>query len=81
LYTPYARLIHHEGMTRAQYIPAGDIQVGYAYLKMAVEAGDPYYNPNLSYAVRVPTLRRAWEETPLVRLEKIVAMARAKGPD
>jgi GT2 family glycosyltransferase len=75
MYTPYARLIHHEGRTRANYIPHADIQVGFDELAEAVREGDRYYNPNLSTAVRVPTLRRAWEEESIERLQKIVRLA------
>jgi GT2 family glycosyltransferase len=70
--TPYARLIHHEGKTRFRYIPTRDIQLGYVHLKDWVARGDPYYNPNLSYAVRTPTFRRRFEESPIERLEAIV---------
>ncbi len=75
LYTPFARLTHHEGKTRANFIPEGDIRVGFELLKDAVRIGDPYYNPNLSHSVRVPTLRRPWEEEPRARLQKIAAIA------
>jgi GT2 family glycosyltransferase len=76
LYNPYARLIHYEGKTRANLIPAEDIQAGFEALKDAVKTGDPYYNPNLSSTVRVPTLRRGWEEDPFERLQKILAASR-----
>jgi O-antigen biosynthesis protein len=78
LYTPYARLIHHEGRTRANYIPLDDIQVGFEELGEAVSSGDPYYNPNLSTSVRVPTLRQGWEESSTARLQKIVRLAAIK---
>jgi GT2 family glycosyltransferase len=71
VYTPFARLIHYEGKSRAHYIPATDIRLAYRHMKTWVERGDPYYNPNLSHAVRFPTLRRRGE-APLERLRKIV---------
>lgn len=74
VYTPYARLIHHEGQTRFSHIPAADIQLGYAHLKAAVARGDPYYNPNLSYAVRTPTFRRRFEDEAAKRLEAIARL-------
>jgi GT2 family glycosyltransferase len=70
-YTPFARLLHHEGVTRNRYIPAQDIRRGAEHFKQVVKQGDPYYNPNLSYAIRIPTFRRPREEQPIVRLEKI----------
>jgi len=73
VYTPYARLIHHEGQSRFSYIPDKDIQLAYSHFKHIVKKGDPYYNPNLSHAVRIPTFKRKNEEVPLERLEKIVS--------
>ena len=72
VYTPFARLVHHEGMTRANYIPAKDIQYSVGHFQNLVNRGDPFYNPNLSGAVRVPTLRRRSEELPLARFNHIV---------
>jgi GT2 family glycosyltransferase len=75
VYNPFARLIHYEGKSRGRYIPPDDIRLGYEHLRNTVAQGDPYYNPNLSYAVRVPTLRRTWEEDRLQRLETIARLA------
>jgi GT2 family glycosyltransferase len=72
VYTPFARLIHNEGRTRRQHIPVADIQRGADHFYQVVKQGDPYYNPNLSYTIRKPTLKRRGEEAPIVRLEKIV---------
>ena len=72
VYTPFARLIHHEGATRAKQIPAKDIQLAYHQLKPIIEQGDPYYNPNLSLSLRVPTLRRPGEIPAVKRLEQIL---------
>lgn len=71
VYTPFARLIHHEGMTRFRYIPHADIMLGYNHVIDAIKDGDPFYNPNLSYSVRVPTLKRPDEESPVERLKNI----------
>lgn len=75
VYTPFARLIHREGRTRQRYIPITDIQRGAGHFKQVVKQGDPYYNPNLSYAIRKPTLKRKSEEAPIDRLNKIVEYA------
>jgi len=72
VYTPYAKLIHHEGKSRARFMPYEDLQLGYSHFKDLVENGDPYYNPNLSYAVRKPTLKRVDEEAPITRLQNIL---------
>ena len=72
VYTPYARLIHHEGRTRFRRIPPQDIERAADHLRQIVSIGDPFYNPNLSYTVRVPTFKRGFEETPLNRLDNIL---------
>lgn len=71
VYSPFARLIHHEGKSRRRYIPPEDIQRAYHRFKGLIARGDPYYNPNLSHAVRFPTFRRAGEDDPLERLRNI----------
>lgn len=72
VYDPFARLIHYEGQTRSTYIPASDIQRGYEHFAEIIARGDQYYNPNLSLAVRVPTLKRRTEPVPIQRLQDIV---------
>jgi GT2 family glycosyltransferase len=72
VYNPFARLIHYEGKTRRSYIPSRDIGLAYQRVKNIVASGDPFYNPNLSYSVRIPTFKRPYEETPIDRLGKIV---------
>jgi len=74
IYTPFARLVHHEGMTRASYNPPEDIRYSRSHFLQPVQAGDPFYNPNLSYAVRIPTFRRRGEEDPGERFEYILAL-------
>jgi len=72
VYNPFVRLIHHEGKSRGFYIPKQDIQLGFEHLKKWVANGDPYYNPNLSYSVKWPTLRRRYEPNPLQQLTTIM---------
>ncbi|MCK4725116.1 MAG: glycosyltransferase family 2 protein, partial [Anaerolineales bacterium] len=72
VYTPFAQLIHHEGGTRGHFIPTEDIRLGYEHMKDIVAQGDPYFNPNLSNTVRIPTLKRPFEETSTERLQNIV---------
>jgi GT2 family glycosyltransferase len=71
VYTPESVLIHHEGRSRGRLIPAGDKQLALHQFSKLIEAGDPYYNPGLSLAWRIPTLRRAWEQSPLQRVQSI----------
>jgi GT2 family glycosyltransferase/cyclopropane fatty-acyl-phospholipid synthase-like methyltransferase len=76
LYTPYARLRHHEGISRGDHIPAKDIHVGADQLMNIVEAGDPYFNPNLSYTSRIPMLAKQGEEGRIERLQRIMDLAK-----
>lgn len=72
LYTPFARLIHHESVTRGRHIPTEDIVMGYEELKHYFVNGDPYFNPNLSYMNPIPSLRMQ-PENRIQTFEKILA--------
>jgi GT2 family glycosyltransferase len=72
VYTPFASLIHHESSTRGGYIPYQDMLLAYEHFKENIEQGDPFFNPNLSYSVHIPTFKRPLEMPPLNRLEKIL---------
>jgi len=75
--TPHARLIHREGSTRGRYIPVEDLALaGDAFLPW-VKAGDPYFNPNLSYTSTYPRVIGE-EEDRVARLDQIVKKARAR---
>lgn len=78
VYTPYARLIHHEGQSRGSNIPAADVLVGAEHFMDWVTAGDPYFNQNLSYAHRMPRLHRKGDETRIERLSRIIDHHRGK---
>ncbi len=71
VFNPDVSLIHHEGKSRGKYIPKEDILLGYQdFIKYCIR-GDHYFNPGLSYAWRIPTLHRSWEQSPSKRLDKI----------
>lgn len=74
VYTPAAVLTHYEGRSRARYIPVEDICLAGKRFMNVVAQGDPFYNPNLSYAVNWPTLRRADEPRPEKRLADIIRL-------
>jgi GT2 family glycosyltransferase len=75
--TPHARLIHHEGVSRGRYMPVEDIVLaGDAFLPW-VKAGDPYFNPNLSYASPYPRVIKK-DEDRVARLDQIVRQAQAR---
>ena len=57
VYTPFARLRHEEGATRANYVPHEDHALIGQRMHAIVAAGDPYFNPNLSLNSHVPRLK------------------------
>ena len=57
VYTPFARLIHHEGATRGRENPREDLQRTVALLAEQGIVEDPYFHPGLSAGHGVPTLR------------------------
>lgn len=65
IYNPFARLVHLEGATRSNAVPAEDFHTSFPHYHPALTAGDPYFNPNLSYWQLNPTLRQPGEQAPL----------------
>jgi GT2 family glycosyltransferase len=72
VYTPFAVLRHHEGGTRKFWLPRSDILRATIKMWSAVEGGDGYFNPNLSYHSRVPTFAGHEEESRPARLLRIL---------
>ncbi len=60
--TPQARLLHGESKTRGHVIPPSDFKVSLEVYRPWLEAGDPYYNPNLSLRDTRCRLRLARED-------------------
>ncbi|MBK8834411.1 MAG: glycosyltransferase family 2 protein [Anaerolineae bacterium] len=58
MYTPYARLRHHEGATRANAITPADQRLADQRLGLMVATGDPFFNSNLDPLSRIPALRQ-----------------------
>jgi GT2 family glycosyltransferase/glycosyltransferase involved in cell wall biosynthesis len=56
VYTPFAKLLHHEGGTRGFSVPPSDVLKASLSMFAIVKEGDPYFNPNLSYQYRQPTI-------------------------
>jgi len=65
VYNPFARLKHVESDTHRGVIPAQDFQVSLKHYWSVLQAGDPFYNPNLSYWEVQPTLHQKDELRPL----------------
>jgi GT2 family glycosyltransferase len=79
LYTPFVRLVHYEGKTRSHSYPTEDMRLGRDIFNDRIKGGDPYFNPNLSYAVQLPTLRPENEEDRLARVERMVRLSNPSG--
>ena len=65
VYVPYAKIKHHTSSTRGSYTPPEDWELWYKYCEPILWAGDPFFNPNLSYYNPIPTLRNKGEPSPV----------------
>jgi GT2 family glycosyltransferase len=72
VFTPFARLLHYEGRSRAEHIPQHDLALAYEHMRAYVEAGDPYYNPNLSYLYRMPMAAPLGEESRISYMDRMM---------
>jgi glycosyltransferase involved in cell wall biosynthesis len=81
VYTPFARLLHHEGGTRGLTLPPGDVLRASVRMLPLIEAGDAFYNPNLSYNQRQPTLVQPGETSRVERLEYILEAFELRKPE
>lgn len=48
VYTPHARLVHYESLTRGEYIEEKEIELFKTLYQEFISNGDPYYHPELS---------------------------------
>jgi GT2 family glycosyltransferase len=48
IFTPHAKLIHHESASRGSYYDFVDRNLLLDYWEPVIKAGDPYYNPNFN---------------------------------
>jgi GT2 family glycosyltransferase len=46
IFTPHAKLVHHESISRGRYYDFVDRNLLLDYWEPLIKAGDPYYNPN-----------------------------------
>ena len=65
VYDPFVRLYHHESATHKGNIPAEDFRTSYLYYREVLQAGDPFYSPNLSLWSTLPVPRKKDEPTAL----------------
>jgi GT2 family glycosyltransferase/glycosyltransferase involved in cell wall biosynthesis len=69
VYTPFARLYHHEGGTRGLHFPPQDVLRASIQMYPLIIQGDPFYNRNLSFRHLTPTI--APDDVPQDRAELI----------
>jgi len=70
--SPFTGLIHHEGATRGRTMPLSDITLAFDRFLPYLRAGDPYYNPNLSYMRTYPKIRRSHDADREQRVIQII---------
>ncbi|MCX9073315.1 MAG: glycosyltransferase [Candidatus Methanoperedens sp.] len=75
VYTPFAKLIHHEAATRSNYIPPQDFRMSFGCYKSFLEKGDPYYNINLSPWSSIPTIKLPGERKPIEVAQEVLKNA------
>jgi len=61
IYNPFARLLHHEGATRGLTQPPSDVLRASVRMFPRIQAGDPYFNPNLSRHSLIPAIAQPGE--------------------
>jgi GT2 family glycosyltransferase len=64
VYTPYARLVHHESHTRKREDSAEDMELLARYLRGSGFVEDPYFHPELDPKSPTPAVRPPFEPAP-----------------
>jgi GT2 family glycosyltransferase len=64
VYTPHARLIHHESLTRQREDSAEDMELFAQYLRRENFLEDPYLHPHLNPRSLIPAVRPPFESGP-----------------
>jgi GT2 family glycosyltransferase len=64
VYTPYARLVHHESYTRKREDSSEDMELLARYLRTAEFVEDPYLHPELDARSLIPALRPPFDPMP-----------------
>jgi O-antigen biosynthesis protein len=65
IYNPFARLEHLESVSRGTVIPIKDFKLSYQHYQPYIEAGDPFFNKNLSYWNTIPKIKKPGEKEPI----------------
>jgi GT2 family glycosyltransferase len=79
VYTPYARLVHHESYTRKRDDSEQDMELLARYLRATGFVEDPYLHPGLDPRFQVPALRPPFDPAPrqIIRdyVERVLSVA------
>jgi len=77
IYTPFARLRHWEATTRRRSNPPHDVRRACEQMRDLVEAGDPYFNPNLSCTSLIPMLPLRFDRGRFEKFRRLAKRASA----
>jgi O-antigen biosynthesis protein len=72
VYTPFARMLHHEGGSRGFTLPPSDVLRATIQMFPRVRDGDPFWSPNLAQMRRRPAIAPAKEDSREMRLLDIL---------
>ena len=64
VYTPHARLVHHESYTRKREDWSGDLRLLVQYLDDSGFVEDPYFHPELDPTSTIPAVRPPFGPSP-----------------
>jgi GT2 family glycosyltransferase len=64
VFTPDARLVHHESLTHGRRIPRSDFVEASRAFEQVLRSGDPFFNRNLTCRDTHPSLRQDERDTP-----------------
>jgi GT2 family glycosyltransferase len=80
VYTPWARLIHHESYTRRKEDSAQDMELFAQYLRAAGFVEDPYLHPELDPRSLIPRARPPFEPRPREVIADCIGQVLAASP-
>jgi GT2 family glycosyltransferase len=82
VYTPHARLVHHESYTRQRDDSPEDLELLARYLQNTGFVEDPYFHPELDPRSPMPALRPPFDPTPRQVVREYVerVLSRGQGP-
>jgi GT2 family glycosyltransferase/glycosyltransferase involved in cell wall biosynthesis len=81
VYTPHAKLVHHESATRsAGTIPTNDFWISFLSYRKWLRQGDRYYNPNLSLTEPQCGLREDDRDGETLAVQSLIQLVEMDSP-